>query len=153
MMRVYQRDETGVELHTEDALFYPFFFLTDMRLLHGFPREKFRCKTLQGSNAYRHLVVFTTWQTHWDAVSHIARHAGISCAELFELTAGNPFLVTEVVECGAHEVPPSAREAVLASPPLAQFAKQGPEKVQWLRRILTTHRPEGLPRRRGRRRG
>jgi DNA polymerase elongation subunit (family B) len=73
MMRVYQRQETGAELCTEDVPFYPFFFLTDIRLLHGFPRDKFRCKTLRGSNAYRHLVVFTTWQTHWDAVSHIAR--------------------------------------------------------------------------------
>src|SRR6266446_9936391 len=75
-MRVYQRHETGAGLHTEDVPFYPFFFLTDIRLLHGFPRDKFRCKTLHGSNAYRHLVVFTTWQTHWDAVSHIARVTG-----------------------------------------------------------------------------
>src|SRR4051794_3784425 len=49
-----------------------------------------------------------------DAVSRIAREAGIADSQLFELTAGNPFLVTEVVECGAQEVPPSAREAVLA---------------------------------------
>lgn len=35
-------------------------------------------------------------------------------------------------------------EVVLASPPLAQFVQQGPEKVQWLRRILSGHRPEGL---------
>ena len=76
MMRVYQRQETGVGLRTEDVPFYPFFFLTDIRLLHGFPRDKFRCKTLQGSNAYRYLVVFTTWQTHWDAVSHIAKVTG-----------------------------------------------------------------------------
>src|SRR5207342_1684015 len=76
MMRVYQRQETGVGLRTEEVPFYPFFFLTDIRLLQGFPREKFRCKTLQGSNAYRYLVVFTSWQTHWDAVSHIARVTG-----------------------------------------------------------------------------
>src|SRR3954449_5755023 len=49
-----------------------------------------------------------------DAVSRIARDAGIADAQLFELTAGNPFLVNEVVECGAQGVPPSAREAVLA---------------------------------------
>jgi DNA polymerase, archaea type len=76
MMRVYQRQEIGAGLHTEDVPFYPFFFLTDIRLLHGFPRDKFRCKTLRGSNAYRYLVVFTTWQTHWDAVSHIAKVTG-----------------------------------------------------------------------------
>src|SRR5215470_2076425 len=77
MMRVYQRQETGSGLHTEDVPFYPFCFLTDIRLLHGFPRDKFRCKTLHGSNAYRYLVVFTAWQTHWDAVSHIARVTGV----------------------------------------------------------------------------
>ena len=49
-----------------------------------------------------------------EAVRQLARQAGIAEAELFELTGGNPFLVTEVLECGAHEVPPSAREAVLA---------------------------------------
>jgi DNA polymerase, archaea type len=76
LMRVYQRQETGVGLHAEDVPFYPFFFLTDIRLLHGFPRDTFRCKTLRGSNAYRYLVVFTTWQTHWDAVSHIAQVIG-----------------------------------------------------------------------------
>jgi DNA-binding CsgD family transcriptional regulator/tetratricopeptide (TPR) repeat protein len=49
-----------------------------------------------------------------DAVSRLARHAGIADTDLFELTGGNPFLVTEVIECGWREVPPSAREAVLA---------------------------------------
>ena len=76
MMRVYQRDTAHSGVHTAEVPFYPFFFLTDIRLLHGFPRDTFRCKTLQGSNVYRHLVVFTTWQTHWDAVSHIARVTG-----------------------------------------------------------------------------
>ena len=36
MMRVHQRCETGTGLHTEDVPFYPFFFLTDIHLLHGF---------------------------------------------------------------------------------------------------------------------
>src|SRR3954449_4411055 len=48
------------------------------------------------------------------AVSQLARQAGIADSQLFELTAGNPFLVTEVLDSGAQEVPPSAREAVLA---------------------------------------
>src|SRR5215831_11349935 len=77
MMRVYQRDATQSSVHTVDVPFYPFFFLTDIRLLQGFPRYKLRCKTLQGSNAYRYLVVFTAWQTHWDAVSHIAKVTGV----------------------------------------------------------------------------
>src|SRR5215471_15957346 len=77
MMRVYQRDATSSSVHTTDVPFYPFFFLTDRRLLQGFPRDKFRCKTLQGDNPYRYLVVFTTWQTHWEAVSQIARATGV----------------------------------------------------------------------------
>src|SRR5262249_37466606 len=76
LMRVYQRQEAGAGLRTEDVPFYPFFFLTDIRLLHDFPRHKFRCKTLRGSNAYCYLVVFTGWQTLWDAVSHIAKVTG-----------------------------------------------------------------------------
>jgi DNA-binding CsgD family transcriptional regulator/tetratricopeptide (TPR) repeat protein len=47
-------------------------------------------------------------------VSALARRAGVGAYELFELTAGNPFLVTEVLEAGTHEVPPSVRDAVLA---------------------------------------
>jgi len=49
-----------------------------------------------------------------DAVRRLASDAGVADTELFELTGGNPFLVTEVIECGGHAVPPSARDAVLA---------------------------------------
>jgi DNA-binding CsgD family transcriptional regulator/tetratricopeptide (TPR) repeat protein len=49
-----------------------------------------------------------------EAVRRLARDAGVADGELFELTGGNPFLVTEVLECGGQAVPPSAREAVLA---------------------------------------
>src|SRR3954454_11920982 len=47
-------------------------------------------------------------------VTALARTAGVAEDELYELTAGNPFLVTEVLEAGTHEVPPSVRDAVLA---------------------------------------
>lgn len=75
MMRVYQRDTTGQALTAQDVPFYPFFFLTDTRLLQGFPRHTYRCKTLRGHNAYRYLVVFSTWQDYWDAVSHVEHQA------------------------------------------------------------------------------
>lgn len=75
-MRLYQRAATGGALGTVDVPFYPFFFLTDIRLLHGFPRHAWRCQTLQGDNAYRYLVVFTAWQTLWEAVRHVARLTG-----------------------------------------------------------------------------
>jgi DNA-binding CsgD family transcriptional regulator/tetratricopeptide (TPR) repeat protein len=48
------------------------------------------------------------------AVARLAHEAGIEADELFNLTGGNPFLVTEVVESGTAEVPSSVREAVLA---------------------------------------
>lgn len=74
-VRVYQRMATGVT-ETTDVPFYPFFFLTDLRLLHGFPRQAFRGKTLDGDNAYRYLIVCNAWQTMRDAVRHIARRVG-----------------------------------------------------------------------------
>ena len=42
------------------------------------------------------------------------RQQARAAAELFRLTGGNPFYVTEVLQAGKDEVPPSARDAVLA---------------------------------------
>jgi DNA-binding CsgD family transcriptional regulator/tetratricopeptide (TPR) repeat protein len=49
-----------------------------------------------------------------DAVRILARGTGLDAAELYRLTSGNPFYVTEVVEAGLGAVPPSARDAVVA---------------------------------------
>jgi DNA polymerase, archaea type len=76
MMRLYRREETGTDLRTEDVPFYPFFFLSDLGLLRGFPRQRFLCQTLKGSNPYRHLIVFKTWQAHWDAVRRLEEVTG-----------------------------------------------------------------------------
>ena len=77
LVRVYQR-EAGPAGHlvTADVPYYPFLFLTDLRLLNWFPRTQFRCKTLQGNNPYRHLVVFSTWQAYQDALRHLERVTG-----------------------------------------------------------------------------
>ena len=48
------------------------------------------------------------------AVGELAAGSGLEPAELFRLTGGNPFYVTEVISGGTREVPPSARDAVLA---------------------------------------
>ena len=48
------------------------------------------------------------------AVAELARDSGIEPAELFELTAGNPYLVTEVLASGSTRIPPSVSDAVLA---------------------------------------
>lgn len=73
-MRVYQRQGTG--LTVTDVPWYPFFFLTDMRFLRGFPRTQFRCQTLHGPQAYRHLVVLTQMQAYREALAHVATRAG-----------------------------------------------------------------------------
>ena len=44
----------------------------------------------------------------------LAGGSGLPAPELYRLTGGNPFYVTEVVRAGMDEVPPSARDAVLA---------------------------------------
>jgi DNA-binding CsgD family transcriptional regulator/tetratricopeptide (TPR) repeat protein len=49
-----------------------------------------------------------------DAVAVLAGGTGLDAAELYRLTAGNPFYVTEVAAAGLGVVPPSARDAVLA---------------------------------------
>jgi DNA-binding CsgD family transcriptional regulator/tetratricopeptide (TPR) repeat protein len=49
-----------------------------------------------------------------DAVRELASGSGLPAPELYRLTGGNPFYVTEALRSGMAEVPPSARDAVLA---------------------------------------
>ncbi|HEX9514591.1 MAG TPA: AAA family ATPase [Streptosporangiaceae bacterium] len=49
-----------------------------------------------------------------DGVALMASGSKFAAADLFRLTGGNPFYVSEVVNAGADEIPPSARDAVLA---------------------------------------
>jgi predicted ATPase len=49
-----------------------------------------------------------------DAVRILAGTSGLDAAELYRLTGGNPFYVTEVLQAGLGVVPSSARDAVLA---------------------------------------
>ncbi len=48
------------------------------------------------------------------AVRTLAGGSGLPAPELYRLTGGNPFYVTEVLRAGMEQVPPSARDAVLA---------------------------------------
>ena len=73
-MRVYRRQELSGVPATEDVAYYPFLFLTDFQALRGFPRQRFRCQTLRGRHAYRHLIVFDTWSAYHDAVRHLRAH-------------------------------------------------------------------------------
>jgi predicted ATPase len=47
-------------------------------------------------------------------VRRLAAVSGLDPAELFRLTGGNPFYLTEVLQAGMREVPAAARDAVLA---------------------------------------
>jgi ATP/maltotriose-dependent transcriptional regulator MalT len=48
------------------------------------------------------------------SVGILARGSGLEATELHRLTSGNPFFVREVVAAGTSQLPPSARDAVLA---------------------------------------
>src|SRR6185437_3681992 len=49
-----------------------------------------------------------------EGVRQLSAASGLDPAELFRLTGGNPFYVTEVLQAGMREVPAAARDAVLA---------------------------------------
>jgi DNA-binding CsgD family transcriptional regulator/tetratricopeptide (TPR) repeat protein len=49
-----------------------------------------------------------------DAVRRLAAGGGVDAGELFRMTGGNPFYVTEVLAAGGRELPLSVRDAVLA---------------------------------------
>jgi DNA-binding CsgD family transcriptional regulator/tetratricopeptide (TPR) repeat protein len=57
-----------------------------------------------------------------DAVEAMATGSGLDAAELYRVTAGNPFYVVEALHTGLDRVPPSARDAVLA-----RAARLGPQ--------------------------
>ena len=59
-------------------------------------------------------------------VRRLAAASGLDPAELYRLTGGNPFFVTEVLQAGMREVPAAARDVVLArsarlSPPAREL--------------------------------
>jgi DNA polymerase elongation subunit (family B) len=63
-VRVYRR--SGGALHTEEVPFFPFFHLSDGRLLEGFQGRHW-LKPLEGEGYYAWLAAFDSWQAMWDA--------------------------------------------------------------------------------------
>jgi DNA-binding CsgD family transcriptional regulator/tetratricopeptide (TPR) repeat protein len=49
-----------------------------------------------------------------EAVAQLALPSGVDPVRLHQVTAGNPFFVTEVLASGGDEIPPTVRDAVLA---------------------------------------
>ncbi|MGM0705157.1 MAG: DNA polymerase domain-containing protein [Bacteroidota bacterium] len=72
MVRLYRRSEDGAEVFTEDALLYPFFFISDIGLLRH-RRDTFRASRLQGGGFFEHVVVFSCWQDYYEAIRHVKR--------------------------------------------------------------------------------
>ena len=72
-VRLYQRSPDFQRVEGIDETFFPFFFLSDITLLRGFGRDRFKFQRLDGDNFFRYLVVFTTWSDYWDAVRQIER--------------------------------------------------------------------------------
>lgn len=75
-VRVYRRPDDLAGIVEEEVPFYPFFFLTDIQLLSGFPRDAFRFQELAGDNPYRYLVVLSSWSRYWDAIRRVEQAVG-----------------------------------------------------------------------------
>jgi DNA polymerase, archaea type len=89
-MRVYRRRGPD-EVVTEDVPFFPFFFLSDIALLRGFPRERYKFQPLEGPGFFRYVVVFNDRTAYWDAVRHIERVTETSARRPAEVYfAGTP---------------------------------------------------------------
>jgi DNA polymerase I len=75
-MRVYVRSKETIA--AEERPFYPFFFLSEPKLIEGFLRKHW-VRRLEGPGVYNQLCVFEEWSAMWDAVRHILdsynRHA------------------------------------------------------------------------------
>ena len=83
-MRVYFRE--GNTVRTEDAEFFPFFFLADNSLLEGFARKHW-VKKLDGSSFYQYLCAFEDWREFWEAVRFVIdRHNKRTTMELDSYT-------------------------------------------------------------------
>ena len=75
MAYIWQRSEDGMKVTLSEAPFYPFVFVSDVRLLHDFHRQKYRFQSLKGNLHYQHLVVFNNWKDYREGVRHIGRKA------------------------------------------------------------------------------
>ncbi|MDQ7041496.1 MAG: DNA polymerase domain-containing protein [Rhodothermus sp.] len=86
-VRLYWRNEDG-SLRIEEQPFYPFFLLSDIRLLAGYPRQRFRFQPLQGHEHFRYLVVFESWMAYRAAIRHIEQAAsGLEPSPLYLINA------------------------------------------------------------------
>jgi DNA polymerase elongation subunit (family B) len=72
-MRLYFRGQGSNGASTvrfQDERFYPFFYLSDVRLIEGFPKNHW-LKQLEGTLFYRYLCAFEEWPVLWDAIRYV----------------------------------------------------------------------------------
>ena len=67
-IRLYRRINGA--LVSEDQEFFPFFFLSEDRLIEHFPKKHW-VKKLSGPNFYQYVCAFMRWSDMWDGVRHI----------------------------------------------------------------------------------
>ena len=70
-VRVYRRLPGDGGIVAEDEQCFPFFFLSDIGLLKGIARERFRFQELKGDGYYRFLIAFASWSSYWDVLRHL----------------------------------------------------------------------------------
>lgn len=75
VVRVYERPQNGGPTQARDEAFYPFFFLSDMKLMSGYSRNRFRFQALDGENFYRYVVAFKSWGSYREAIRHVENRA------------------------------------------------------------------------------
>ena len=73
-VRLYWRTADG-KLHLEEHPFYPFFLLSKIQLLKGYPRQRFRFQPLKGTNHFRYIVAFESWGAYREALRHVEQAA------------------------------------------------------------------------------
>ena len=74
-VHVWRRSEDGLRVMLSEVPFYPFVFVSNIRLLSGLDRSRFRFQKLQGRLHFDHLVVFSNWHDYWNGIRHIGRKA------------------------------------------------------------------------------
>ena len=83
-MRLYRR-RSPTEVETEDVRVHPFFFLSDIDLLQGFPRDRFQFQELAGSGFFQYLVALPDRGSYFDARRHIEAAVGTEKARPDEI--------------------------------------------------------------------
>lgn len=74
-VHVWQRSDDGMKVTLTEEPFFPFAFVSDVQLMAGVDRNRFRFQPLKGRGYFRNLVVFNHWQDYWNGMRHLNRLA------------------------------------------------------------------------------